>query len=382
MPEVARAVSHGCCAMPFEILSEVADAGRWAAEIMALPRALRDIHYLPDYGRIYRDVRGFTPLLALYSSNEGCVVQPIVRRPLHALPFLAGASDAGAFSDIANAYGYGGPLSNATDAITARALYAQFAVCFATWCEEQGIASEFASLHPLMTDHQRMLIGDTLALRHEKDVVIIELGGSEAEIEKRLRKGHHSSILLARRAGVRVERVEPSDANIALFSAVYHETMLRRQAEKRWFFPEKFFTETIRNLGPHRSSLFFASVDGQLESACLLIHEFATAYYHFAATRATRPQLGVNNLIVWEAAMWAKAAGYSVLHLGGGVTSNHDDSLLRFKAGFSSRRAPLYTYFTVRDRAGYDVLCERKRSHERATTGAESTSDFVPLYRR
>ena len=368
--------------MPFEILSEAGGAERWAEEIVALPRALRDIHYLPDYGRIYRDVHGFIPLLALYRSKEGCVLQPFVRRPLCTLPFLASKSDAGAFSDVANAYGYGGPLSNAAEAITARKLYAQFAACFATWCEQQGVASEFASLHPLMAEHQRMLIGDTLALRHDKDVVVIELGGNEAGIEKGLRKGHRSSISLARRAGVRVEKVEPSDANVALFSAVYHETMLRRHAAERWFFPESFFTATIRNLGPQRSSLFFASLDGQIESACLLIHEFATAYYHFAATRATRPELGVNNLIVWEAAMWAKSAGYSALHLGGGVTSNQDDGLFRFKAGFSAKRAPLYTYFTVRDRAVYGVLCERKRSHERATTGAESTSDFVPLYRR
>jgi len=71
-----------------------------------------------------------------------------------------------------------------------------------------------------------------------------------------------------------------------------------------------------------------------------------------------------------------------VLHLGGGVTAKEDDSLLRFKAGFSADRAPLYTYFTVRNRAAYDELCARKRAYERQTNGTELQSDFLPLYRR
>ena len=83
-----------------------------------------------------------------------------------------------------------------------------------------------------------------------------------------------------------------------------------------------------------------------------------------------------------ETALWARRSGCSRYHLGGGVTSTGDDTLLRFKAGFSDRRAPLYTYFCVRDQVVYDRLCERKRAHERSTEGRESVSDFVPLYRR
>jgi len=80
--------------------------------------------------------------------------------------------------------------------------------------------------------------------------------------------------------------------------------------------------------------------------------------------------------------LWAKRSGYRRYHLGGGVTSKADDSLLRFKAGFSDLRAPLYTYFCVRDRAVYDRLCERKKAYERETAGTESASSFLPLYRR
>src|ERR1700687_2390162 len=98
--------------MAFEILSAEKDSARWTALVAALPVEHRDIHFLPEYARIYRDSYGYGAHLAIYTADEGFVIQPFVRRPLRELPFLAGASDAGNFSDIANPYGFGGPISS------------------------------------------------------------------------------------------------------------------------------------------------------------------------------------------------------------------------------------------------------------------------------
>ncbi len=369
--------------MAFEILSaEAEDALRWTALVNKLPAELRDIHFLPDYGRIYRDTYGFSPHLAVYRAGGDFVIQPFVRRPLRDLPFLADAPDAGNFSDIANPYGYGGPLSNVSDPETARLLYSGFAEAFAEWCDEADIASEFVSLHPFMAQYQLALVNPVIAPKLEKNIVFIDLAQSETALTKSLRKGHRSSIAAARRAGVRIEKREATASNLAVFNEMYDTTMVRQQAADRWFVPNSYFETCMRQLGAGRSSLFFAIVDGEVESGCLLMHDFAMAYYHFAGTYAKHPALGVNNLMVYETAIWARAAGYTRYHLGGGVTRSADDSLLRFKAGFSDLRTPLYTYFRVRDQVVYDQLCERKRAFELATTGTESASDFVPIYRR
>lgn len=369
--------------MTFEVLTAAGgNAERWKSLIEGLAAEHRDIHFLPEYGRIYHDTYGFEPHLAVYTGADGYVIQSFVRRPLAALPFLAGAADAANYYDIANPYGYGGPLCSAATPSAAQHLYKSFAGAFASWCDEQNLASEFASLHPFMASAQLALIGDVFAPRYEKDVVFIDLTGDEADILKKLRKGHRSSLTVARRAGVKIDRVEPTSGNLTVFKEMYDATMIRRQAAQRWFVPGTYFADCMRHLGSSRTSLFFATVDGAIESGCLLMHDFSTAYFHFAATWAKHLQLGANNMLVFEAGMWAKKAGYTCLHLGGGVTSNEDDSLLRFKAGFSDQRAPLYTYFSIRDQVVYDRLCERKRAYERAMAGAESASDFLPLYRR
>jgi hypothetical protein len=367
--------------MPFDILSaDGEDARRWTALIDKLPPQRRDVHFLPEYGRIYRDTYGFEPLLAVYSEENDYIVQPLVRRSLSNLPFLAGAADALAYSDIANPYGYGGPVSSSDDPVTGHALYKKFSERFAAWCDQSDVASEFASLHPFMVDHQRSLVDGCLAPRFEKNVVSIDL--TQADFTSALRKGHRSSIAAARKSGARIEKVETTARNLVDLSEMYNATMVRRRAADRWLVPENYFENCARHLGTGRSSLFFAIVDGKAESGCLLMHDFATAYYHFAGTYATRPNLGINNLMVYETAIWARSANFDRYHLGGGVTSNDDDSLLRFKSGFSDRRVPLYTYFCIRNKGVYDRLCERKRVYELTTAGAESQSDFVPLYRR
>ena len=235
-----------------------------------------------------------------------------------------------------------------------------------------------SSLHPFMADYQRALVNGYLAPKFEKNVVFIDLVQMDSGIKTSLRKGHRSSIAAARKAGAQIAKVDTSAPNLANFLQMYKETMVRRRAADRWFVPDGYFENCVHHLGADRSSLFFAIVDGEIESGCFLMHDFSTVYYHFAGTYATRPALGINNLMVYETAVWAHSANFRRYHLGGGVTSSDGDSLLRFKSGFSDLRAPLYTYFCVRDKAVYDRLCKRKRIYEAAAEGASLNPILSP----
>jgi hypothetical protein len=368
--------------MGFDILSaEGPDRDRWSRLIAALPVSLRDVHFLPEYGLIYRDCYGFEPFLAVYQEGDAFVLQSYVRRPLRQLPFLADAADAGRFSDIANPYGFGGPLSNASPK-AGRALYARFAAAFEAWCEQEAIASEFTSLHPILNAQQLALMEGKLSPTHEKDVYYIDLRLDEDQLWQKLRRGHRASINRARRNEVRVSKVEPNEANLAILNKLYADSMRRRGAAQRWRFPEDFFATTIRWLGDRGSSLFFGYRGARVASAYILIHGFETVYYHFSGTDAEDGRLGVDTLMFYEMALWARSEGYARCFLGGGVTRREEDGLRQFKSGFASICAPLYTCFRVHNGAAYDDLAARKRTFELATTGRESVSTFVPIYRR
>jgi serine/alanine adding enzyme len=358
-----------------------ADATAWSALIGRLPADRRDIHFLPEYGQVYAATYGVAPKLAVLERDNDLVVQPFIVRRLDELPFLKAQGAPGGFLDIANPYGFGGPLCACDGDAARETLLGAFEREFTAYCEAESYASEFCSLHPLLGLAQDLERSGGAAPVAEKEVVYMDLAADDVELWRGVRKGHKSSIAKARREGVKVERVECSEANLEAFKGLYYATMERHQAADRWFFPQNFFANCLEILGEERASLHFAAVDGELAAAAMLMHDFEIAYYHFAGSDLRFNAICAGNLLVYESARWAKRAGYRYFHLGGGVSSSPDDSLFIFKSGFSERRATLYIYGRILDESVYRRLCQLKLQYENET-GWSGNIGYFPLYRR
>jgi hypothetical protein len=348
---------------------------------MRLPAADRDIHFLPQYGLLYRETYGYEPFLAFYGDEDYFVIQPFIKRVLNELPFLKDQHVTKEYYDVTNPYGYGGPLSN-TNSIRLDELLSKFQKhLFDYFCQQQ-FASEFTSCHPLIGNHILAIRAGVSGVSLQKTVVYIDLALDESEFWGRINRGHRSSIQKAKNSGVRIAKIEPDPKAFATFNALYYRTMKRNDAAERWFFPEDYFSNCSKLLGSERASLFFAYVGDQVASAYLLMHDFSTAYYHFGGSDDKYFDFRPNNLLMYETALWAKGNGYTKYHLGGGVTSSPADSLFTFKHRFSGRTAELYTYCRVLHDPTYAELCSYKIAHEQQTLGHVLSSDYFPAYRR
>ena len=369
--------------MEFRILAATGADGRlWSGLMERLPPGSRDLHYLPQYGLIYQAAYGYEPLLAYLAEGREFAMQPFVVRRLNTLPFLAEQGVTEPFHDIANAYGYGGPLCSDPAAARAADLLAGLDARLREWCSERRIAAEFCSLHPLIDNRPLVSGWQDVAPRPQKRVVYLDLTRGEAALWRDVNRGHRSSINRARHGGVRVERVAPDAAALAEFGRLYALTMRRHQAAERWRLPAGYFDHCVRLLGPGRAALFFARSGGAVASAYFLLHDSGIAYYQFGGSDDAYFALRPNNLLLYETALWAQRAADRVYYLGGGVTDGEDDSLLRYKTGFGGGSATLYTYGRIHHRATYDRLCELKVRHEQATLGRVLDTDYFPLYRR
>lgn len=369
--------------MNFRVLTaEGEHRKQWSGLVHRLPAERRDLHFLPEYGLIYRDAYGQEPMLACLEDAGNFVIQPFVKRDLNQLPFLLEPGITEPYFDIANAYGYGGPLCLDPGASASSALLARFNDEFSAWCASQHIASEFCCPHPLLHNHQLVAGWPHVMALPKKPVAYLDLTLAEEELWRAVNRGHRSSIQRARKAGVRVERVAANAANLTEFERLYAGTMDRHRAASRWYFPANYFRSCVERLGSDRTSLFFARSEDKVASAHLLLHDFGIAYYHFGGSDDAFFPVRPNNLLLYESALWAKRTAHRVYHLGGGVTSGSADSLLRFKSGFGGSTVTLYTYGRVHDQATYDRLCELKLAHERATRDTAATDDYFPLYRR
>ncbi len=290
--------------MTFRILdaSHPLDRAAWQEALSKLPASQRDLHFEPGYVAAYAAEIGAHALCALQSYNDNDFVL---------YPFVLKST-----KEIACAYGYGGHVfSNPVGRL--------FLDDFRYWRIQNRIIREFYRCHPFVTH-----IRDEGPA--EKQIVYMDLS---LDPETELRKGHKSSLNLARGAGV---TVEPSD-DLELFRDMYLQTMSRKHAQKRWEFSENLLP-ALKDAYPDGFRFMLAKVHGEPEAGCILLGAHQTCYYHYAGSYGCHRYIGVGQAIVVEAAKWAK------LHLGGATTADPKDPLFIFKSGFSKQRAWVYKY--------------------------------------
>ncbi|EKD81769.1 MAG: hypothetical protein ACD_39C01649G0001, partial [uncultured bacterium] len=82
--------------------------------------------------------------------------------------------------------------------------------------------------------------------------------------------------------------------------------------------------------------------EGQLLAAGIFLFDEHSAHYHLGASTAAGREQQPNAFMMLEIAKNSARAGKKVLHLGGGLSLAEDDSLYRFKAGFSKHHHEFY----------------------------------------
>lgn len=359
--------------MSFRIL--LANDSDWKELINGLPTHLQDIHFLPEYGKIYEDVYGQKPRLAVWQTATGYILQPFVLKPLNGLPFMEGYSDE-IFYDFSHPYGYGGAIASSSEIALS---YKEFYAVFHKYCEEQQYPAEFCSLHPLLADWQKPMIEQAHQVNFQKNIFSVPL---QENIIERFSQGHRRNYRKALKAGVDIQKVRMTKETFADFQKIYLYTMQRRNAAARWYFPDEYFPACHRNLGDEGTSLFFAYYQGKLASACFLIHGFQTAYYHFGGSYEEFHETRASNLLLTHAMQWACNAGYKQFHLGGGVSSADDDPLAQFKRGFGANAHSLTYYEKIHSQATYARLAEMKQKYEQKTKENVVNPSYFPIYRR
>lgn len=356
--------------MNFFVLDPVRDARAWDDYMAQVPVEARDLHYSSAYARVQGKL-GQNVLLAIYTYEDVFVAQPFVVNST--------MIDGEMVSDISNAYGYGGPISNKLWRSTPR-LYLWLMHEWEKWLREQKIVCEFCVLHPLLRPMQEDLLRESgLQLHHYREVVCMELRSDEA-MWADMARNHRRGVGKATMAGVMIDHVEATPDSIAAFHRLYSASMERLNAPARLRF-------TLDQIAAHFEELNYDLIVAHFpqefaETALLVVRCGVTAYAHLLGSKRTRTDAGIDELVYYQAARHARGHGCKWLHLGGGATTSEGDGLLAYKRAFAQQTMPVFNYFRIFDTPRYNELCERKREHERKTFGRVIESDFLPVYRR
>lgn len=308
----------------------------------ALDEVRHDAYHRPGYVALQAGGHG-EPLAFRYREGGRTMLVPLVVRPVE-------GSDA---VDATSPYGYPGPVSNAS--LDDEGFWHRACTALVASLTDRGAVTCFVRLHPLLPVRLDVL-GRSGRLVQHGHTVSVDLTRTEEEMWSATRKRDRSYVRRAREDGVDV--VVDDFSTLGAVAGAYAETMDRLGAAAGYRSSEADFEELRRAVG---DDLHLATVvrGGQVLGGVFLLERCGIVQLHLRGTRTAALDLQVDKVEVDAVRRWAKARGASVLHLGGGL-GGREDSLFRFKSGFSKDRRPFFTWHLVLDRAREESLVAQR----------------------
>jgi Acetyltransferase (GNAT) domain len=333
----------------------MADDPRWLSLWERWPD--REVWAHPSYARLY-EVDGAFPVCAVWESDEGCVLYPMVLRDLRSEPWWD--ARLGRATDIVSPYGYGGPFFWGRDR---GSVAVAFWESFNSWAADFGAVSEFVRftlfrehLLPYPGEQEVRLQNAVRTFTHEEPTTLW------MDVKQKVRK----NVKRARAEGVTIE-FDPDGHRLGEFLSIYRQTMDRVGAGEAYHFSAGYFERISEEL-PGQHLFVHAFHRGRMVSTELIPRSATRAYSFLGGTDERAFAIRPNDLLRWEILLWAQEVGLRQFVLGGGLEM--EDGILHHKLAFApSGRMPF--------RVGRRVM--RPNTYQRLVTArARADAEWSP----
>ena len=99
--------------------------------------------------------------------------------------------------------------------------------------------------------------------------------------------------------------------------------------KKSGYFDDRYYKDFVKN-NPN-SFLGVVLLDNKVISAAIFMYDGIYGHYHLSGSDKQYLNYSPNNFMLYRSALELKKRGVELFHLGGGTTSDQDDSLFAFK---------------------------------------------------
>ncbi|WP_431124033.1 GNAT family N-acetyltransferase [Flagellimonas flava] len=319
----------------------VKEKKKWDALVKGCDSA--DFYHTYDYHHASK-VNGEEPVLIHYHDKNRTILLPLLFRDI----------EYSLYKDATSVYGYPGPI---TQNVTSKCDFSDFRKEIQDLFEQQNIVSIFSRLNSFIPNQEHCLfhLGQTETLGR---VVYIDLTKSLEEqwgnYFKRLRTYINKS------RSIYTIRHAETDSDIDTFISLYHENMVRVNANKEYLFDKKYFLDLLES--PHFDTELLLAIQnktGKIAGGALFTKKDAYIQYHLSGTSEQYLDLNPVKLLIDEMRIRGTHEKYRYFNLGGGVGSK-EDSLFYFKSGFSKDTFPFRVWKYTVNKEIYQELVEQK----------------------
>lgn len=333
-----------------------------------------DFYHLPAYHALAERQGEGKAHLFVFTEGDYMVALPFLLRPLGSLPGLEQAGSG--LNDVTSVYGYGGPLASHRN--IPGSVLRNYQAALQQSLRELNVVTFFSRLHPLI--EQGKLVVDLGEIIQWGTTVSIDLGLPPEVQRARFSHDQKNQINRLRRKGFTC-LFDQDKLFLPDFIEIYYETMRRVNASRYYFFSEPYFQELVaQSSAPARVHLFIAQFEGKSVAAGLFLECNGILQYHLSGTRDAFLPLSPMKLLLDEVRLWANCQKLGVFHLGGG-NGGQEDSLFKFKAGFSDRRHkfPIWRWVLMPDL--YVQLIKAKQRWNDQNNYRNTNLQYFPAYR-
>lgn len=308
--------------------------------------------------------------MLVYRESEKIAAFPLLIRSLDGIEGLDPTLQK--LNDVTSVYGYAGPVTNADHSDID--FLQRFNQAIFEALRKKQVVTAFSRLHPILENHS--LLPSIGIVSNVGWTVSIDLTLPVEVQRAKYRKDHKYGTNKARREGVIAyhdEHWEYYDE----FLRLYAMTMQRVDADHAYHFDRSYFDQ-LREMLNSSLHLFVAELDGSIISAGLFTLFHGIVQFHLSGSDTEYLKYAASKVLIDQVRLWASSKGAETFHLGGGVGSQ-EDSLFKFKAGFSDTYHQFKVWKCVVNEDIYDQAI-LQRSTEKARE-AHNSGEYFPAYR-
>ena len=329
---------------------DLSQKNEWRAYIEKLPLDQQDVYYTPEYYELYENYGDGKAQCFVFKKENEVALYPFLLNSINELGYKLNKK----YFDIQGAYGYNGVVSSS---YSSDFIY-DFYTIFQEYCGNKNIIAEFTRFNPFLTNHN--FSQSNLQLLLNRKTAILNLNESVGIIwQNSFSSKNRNKIRMAIKKGYSVI-IDNSKQGVRDFFRIYLETMKRIEADSYYYFNETMFHSMIRS--QMFKFLFVEDNNSNRVATMILIIYRNYAHYHLSGRNIDRRDNSVSNLMLYEAIKIAKENGVKKFHFGGGNTLDENDSLFRFKKGFSKSYLDFFIGKKVHNQKVYNKVISQWQS--------------------
>lgn len=334
----------------------------WKSAINAIGHPNSDVYFLPEWYLTWEKYEQSEARCIVVSEGGHLFAYPFLLKPIQ------GYDSPKQYYDIQSAYGYGGVITNHQN--IPRSIIERFNAKVTDWLMANNVIAEFIRVHPLVDYCRRdavyFPVRTNVFVEPTKDYKILE------------RKTRHK-ISGAKRNNELSVVVDDQLNSMDGFIDLYNQNVTRIGMANYYRFPDEYFKLVKSNLkdSGHITNIFYNNI---IINSLLYFYHDNKASFHLAGANSTYREFHGADYVYYASIKHAADNGIEIINIGGGMSTNEDDSLFRFKKKFSNNFKDVYAGKKIIDATAYESLI--RQWENRYPQLKEKYKNFFLKYRK